>query len=581
MTSQTADERGKENRTPASTSVSEKPITALPAPEEAIVSTSDANVPFPRRHSSQRARNATVLAEIDLSLHPDLSSSKSSETTPGLPDDSASPLAASSGRVGTLLIQIHRDRSRALIYGQLFVVGALSHQTWVSGEVLFLDVEIYNSTDKSIKKVELQLERTTTLHANGHEESTAQELSVESTSEILAKWIWKKGEDGWCGIAPHTQAAKIWNPIVPAGQATMSTHRFEVRYSLSIFVPCTFSKTAFVQIPITVISPNSLGSSRLRQHLQHGAPVEVKVGGSPVRRHGTCQLRTSREHGRPSTSSRYPEDESSHNPGRDTHHVVEANANSIFMTSNPIPRASDELLSEMLQKLQQSAVSPRKLARLSAIGGQHRKGLSAPIQRIPAMKPLANIGAHLRRRSSEDVRANGFVAHSNTLAPPKVTAARASFDDDILRPHHQRQHSRDLQLHQRSCNVHGDVRHGSPGTMQSFGDSSSSLEGPELDRFLRERHSFHNARRTSVNPFFKGSAGKERQRSGRYGFRAAKCRWNDYRAAGEESYRQYEFIDDYEDRQPVYGRRFHQNIPSSVRNGPSYSRHSAATRTLF
>lgn len=584
MASQATDERGKENRTPASTSVSEQPITALPTPEEAIASTSSPNVPLPRRQSAQRARNhGTIIAEIDTLPRPDRSSSQSSETSPGPPDDSASPLAASSGRVGTLLIQIHRNRSRALIYGQLFAVGALSHQTWVSGEVLFFDVEIYNSTEKSIKKVELALERTTTLHADGHSESVAKELPAESNSEILAKWVWKKGEDGWCGIAPHTQAAKIWNPIVPAGQATMNTHRFKVRYSLSIFVPCTFSKTASVQIPITVISPNSLGSSRLRQHLQHGAPVEAESesGSSQLQRQISRQIRRSHDHGRPSTSSRYPEDDHNHHHGHDTPHEVEGNANSIFMTSNPIPRASDELLSEMLQKLQQSAVSPRKMARLSAIGGQHRKGLSAPIKRIPAMKPLNTIGAHLRRRSSEDVRANGFVAHSNSLAPPKVTTARASFDDDMLRPRHQRQRSVDLQLHHDSLSTSEALCRGSPGQAQGFGDSSSSLDNTELDRFLRERHSFHSARRASGNPFFKGSAGKERQRTGRYGFRAAKYRWDDYKAFVEGDHRQFEFRDDYEDLQPVRDRRYHRSIPGGQRTGSMYSRRAVATRALF
>lgn len=578
MTSQITDERGKENCTPASTSVSDKPISITPKPEEAIVPKPDSNVPFPMRQSSQRARNAAASTEIESLPRPDLSSSGSSEAIVGLPDDSSSPLAAASGRVGTLLIQIHRNRSRALIYGQLFVVGALSHQTWVSGEVLFFDVEVYNSTEKSIKKVELQLVRTTTLHSSSHADLAAKELSTESTSEILAKWLWKKGEDGWCGIAPHTQAAKIWNPIVPAGQATMNTHRFQVRYSLNILVPCTFSKTASVQIPITVISPNSLGSSRLKQHLHHAAPPGPEPSRSPLQRQGSRRPRRSREHGRPSTSSRYPDDGPRRKQSHETPREIEPNPNSIFMTSNPIPRASDELLNEMLLKLQQSTLSPRKMARLSAIGGQHRKGLSAPIQRIPIMKPLSTIGAHLRRRSSEDVRPRGFVEPASTLIPPAVMTARASFDDDILRPQHQRQRSRDLRLHHESHYVQDGVCHGSPGTMQSLGESSSSLESADLDRFARERHSYHNARRTSGNPFFKGSAGKERQRSNKYGFQAARGRRDEHRPNGVENYGPYELRDGYDGR---HDRRYRQGKPVSQHTGSSYSTRAAVPRTLF
>ncbi|MCJ1432271.1 hypothetical protein MMC27_001627 [Xylographa pallens] len=142
--------------------------------------------------------------------------------------------------------------SRFGVRDAIKLTAGVHRQTWVSGIALFVDVHISNSSRRTVKKIELQLERATTFY-NYAPASTQAELAAhlrlpdKTEKETLVKRSIKKGHHGWSGIPPQSQDIRTCQLDIPPGLATIDTGRFfGVR------------KALVVQIPITVLHPNSL-----------------------------------------------------------------------------------------------------------------------------------------------------------------------------------------------------------------------------------------------------------------------------------------------------------------------------------
>jgi hypothetical protein len=143
------------------------------------------------------------------------------------------------------------------------VTAGLHRQTWVNGSVIFVDIHVINSSSKTIKKVEVQLEKTTlwyTHAAAGTAEKSASHLRLpkRSDSEIVNTTVIKKNKD-WSGIHAHSSEVRTCPLEVPRGHVTISTGRyFEVRYFINVVVSVSMFKSCAVQLPVTLIHINSL-----------------------------------------------------------------------------------------------------------------------------------------------------------------------------------------------------------------------------------------------------------------------------------------------------------------------------------
>lgn len=143
------------------------------------------------------------------------------------------------------------------------VTAGLHRQTWVNGSVIFVDVHIINQSSRTIKKLEVQLEKTTLWYSHaaaGTVEKSASHLRLpkRSDTETVNTMAIKKSKD-WNGIAPHSSEVRTCPLEIPRGHVTISTGRFfEVRYFINVVVSISMFKSCAVQLPVTLIHINSL-----------------------------------------------------------------------------------------------------------------------------------------------------------------------------------------------------------------------------------------------------------------------------------------------------------------------------------
>ena len=143
------------------------------------------------------------------------------------------------------------------------LTAGLHRQTWVDGAAIFVDIHIANNTSKSVKKVEVQVEKSTLWYSHaaaGTVEKSASHLRLpkKTDKEFIASSILKKSRE-WDGVAPHASEVRTCSVDVPRGHVTISTGRyFEVRYFLNVIITIGMFKTVAVQLPITLIHMNSL-----------------------------------------------------------------------------------------------------------------------------------------------------------------------------------------------------------------------------------------------------------------------------------------------------------------------------------
>ncbi|KAF2476885.1 uncharacterized protein BDR25DRAFT_321448 [Lindgomyces ingoldianus] len=144
------------------------------------------------------------------------------------------------------------------------VTAGLHRQVWVSGTSIYVDVHIANSSRKTIKKIELQLERDILCYkhaaASTMEKSASQARIFDNNERsILSKSSIKQGTAGWNGVPAHNTHIRTCDLEVPRGHATVKCGKyFEVRYFLNVIVGSSHTKLVTVQLPIVLIHMNSL-----------------------------------------------------------------------------------------------------------------------------------------------------------------------------------------------------------------------------------------------------------------------------------------------------------------------------------
>jgi Arrestin (or S-antigen), C-terminal domain len=143
------------------------------------------------------------------------------------------------------------------------LTAGLHRQTWVNGAMIFVDVHIMNNSSKTIKKIEVQLEKTTLWYSHAaagtiERSATHLRLPKRSDNELVCSSIIKKSKE-WKGVLPNISEVRTCDLEIPRGHVTISTGRyFEVRYFLNIIITVTMFKTIAVQLPVTIIHLNSL-----------------------------------------------------------------------------------------------------------------------------------------------------------------------------------------------------------------------------------------------------------------------------------------------------------------------------------
>ena len=143
----------------------------------------------------------------------------------------------------------------------IYVTAGIHRQTWIGGYLLFVDLHIDNQSDKAVRKIELQLERATVYYIHsapsvGKTSADVLRLPDQIHKEILVR---KNVLPNFEGIRPISQDFRTAQISIPNGLVSIETGRyFGVRYFLNVQISCSFSKRLRVQLPITLIHPNSI-----------------------------------------------------------------------------------------------------------------------------------------------------------------------------------------------------------------------------------------------------------------------------------------------------------------------------------
>ncbi|KAI9737489.1 MAG: hypothetical protein M1834_009644 [Cirrosporium novae-zelandiae] len=144
------------------------------------------------------------------------------------------------------------------------LTAGIHRQIWVSGLSIFVDVHVSNSSDKAIKKLEIQLEKSIILYltaAASTKEVSAGHLRIpdKTKSYIVRNLVKKKGSFDWKGVGPKSLEARTYELQVPSEEFSSGTAtHFEIRYFLNIRVTLSHSKSLKVSLPIILVHPNSV-----------------------------------------------------------------------------------------------------------------------------------------------------------------------------------------------------------------------------------------------------------------------------------------------------------------------------------
>ncbi|KAI4196030.1 MAG: hypothetical protein LQ350_006814 [Teloschistes chrysophthalmus] len=139
------------------------------------------------------------------------------------------------------------------------LTAGIHRQTWISGYPLFIDVRIANGGSKAVKRVELQLERSTFVYthtAPADEEGLGAALlrmPDKCGKEILVKAMCADWQ-----ISSQSHDLRTCRLQIPSGLVSVDEGRFfGVRFFLTIRIAVSFAKHLTVQLPITIIHPVS------------------------------------------------------------------------------------------------------------------------------------------------------------------------------------------------------------------------------------------------------------------------------------------------------------------------------------
>ena len=126
---------------------------------------------------------------------------------------------------------------------------------------MFVDIHIDNTSSKAVRNIELQLERVTVYYIHsapslGKSSADILRLPDQMHKEILVR---ENVLQNFEGVRPLSQVFRTAQMSIPNGLVSIETGRyFGVRYFLNIQISCSFAKRLRVQLPITLIHPNSI-----------------------------------------------------------------------------------------------------------------------------------------------------------------------------------------------------------------------------------------------------------------------------------------------------------------------------------
>jgi len=144
------------------------------------------------------------------------------------------------------------------------LTAGLHRQVWVSGTSIFVDVHIANDARKTLKKLELAVERDILCYKHAAaatlQQSAGQARIFQDREQtILSKAVLKPGANGWIGVKPYTSLVRTCEVDIPRGHSTVRCGKFfEVRFFLNITAGTSHTKLVSVQLPIILIHMNSL-----------------------------------------------------------------------------------------------------------------------------------------------------------------------------------------------------------------------------------------------------------------------------------------------------------------------------------
>lgn len=144
------------------------------------------------------------------------------------------------------------------------LTAGLHRQVWVSGTSIFVDVHIANDARKTLKKLELAVERDILCYRHAAaatlQQSAGQARIFQDREQtILSKAVLKPGANGWIGVKRYTSLVRTCEVDIPRGHSTVRCGKFfEVRFFLNITAGTSHTKLVSVQLPIILIHMNSL-----------------------------------------------------------------------------------------------------------------------------------------------------------------------------------------------------------------------------------------------------------------------------------------------------------------------------------
>ena len=105
------------------------------------------------------------------------------------------------------------------------LTAGLHRQTWISGYLIFVDIHIDNKSSKDVKKVELQLERTTLCHRYPAPSTNAGSADVlrlpdHRQTEIVVR---KESAHGFQGVPSLSQDFRTCQLELPTGLVSIET----------------------------------------------------------------------------------------------------------------------------------------------------------------------------------------------------------------------------------------------------------------------------------------------------------------------------------------------------------------------
>ncbi|KAL8725957.1 MAG: hypothetical protein Q9166_007034 [cf. Caloplaca sp. 2 TL-2023] len=156
------------------------------------------------------------------------------------------------------------------------LTAGVHRQTWISGYPLFADVRIGNRGSKIVKKIELQLERSTFVYAHAapsDENGLGDTLRLPDRCE--KEVILKAHCPGW-QIQPQSRDLKTCSLPIPADLVSVDAGRFfGVRFFLNVRITIYFTKHLMVQLPVTIIHPVYITHSCSLSALINMSPPEL------------------------------------------------------------------------------------------------------------------------------------------------------------------------------------------------------------------------------------------------------------------------------------------------------------------